>query len=147
MNHEPVFEFSEHFDGEFLRQLFDGNLEHVIALFEDLYQTIPELLRAIRDDMASADWINAATKVHQLKSTVKFILKSNHPEELRRMEHQLYHIIQPLPLSDTPTISREASNIIADFHRIHLEILAARQFVLAEINRMRIYLSHPQRRH
>lgn len=146
MDQNSVFVFSKHFDGELLRRLFDGNLNHILILFEEWYQVIPDHLESIREDMASADWANAAAKVHQLKSSVRSLLKSNHPEELHQMEHRLYGILQPARSSDPVATAIEANKIKSDFHRIYFEILTARQHVHAEMDRIRIYLSHPQRR-
>nr|WP_295864260.1 Hpt domain-containing protein [uncultured Chitinophaga sp.] len=146
MNHEPVFEFSEHFDGEYLNALYP-DIDEILSIFEGYYNTIPACMEAIREHITTADWEEAGYLAHQLKANLSVIRVTALSEEVHKMVNQIYKIILPSPSADTTAVSFEVSNVRATFHRIQMEVLAHLPFVLAEIDRMRIYLSHPQRRH
>lgn len=145
MNYDPVFQFSEHFDNAYLQLLYKNNIELAIDVFEEYYRIISEYFEDVRNYMTSSDWGNAANAMHKLMKTVPYVGRTAQAEELLEIELQLHRIRQPVPASSTPAISIDINAIMVAFHRIQLEELAQLPHLLAEIDRMHVYLSHPQR--
>lgn len=144
MSHDPVFEFSEHFDGEYLRNLY-SSIDEILIVFETYCDSVPLCINAIRNSMEVSDWRNAAMDIHRLKSAILIVRRTHLSEELHKIGQRINKAIFLSLPDDEISFSAEANDIIASFHRIQLEILAHLPLVYAEIDRMRIYFSHPQR--
>lgn len=145
MDQNSVFAFSEHFDGELLRKMSGDNIKNILAIFEKDYSVVSDLIKTTQTCMELADWMEAARNIHQLKSAFFNLRNKALSEELRKLEHRIFRAVFLSLPDDESAFSPEASDIIASFHRMQLEILAHLPIIHAEIDRMHVYLSHPQR--
>lgn len=133
MSHDPVFEFSEHFDVKFLQQVFENNIHYAKDLFSLFLQGTEERLQYVQQLLDAEDWYNASYRIHRFKAD--FFMAG-----LSRQGKVLQEIENALKCQDF-----DAATIVADFRRVHLEVLAMYPLVRAEIDRMNVYLSHPWR--
>ncbi|WP_212004856.1 Hpt domain-containing protein [Chitinophaga sp. HK235] len=127
MDKDPVFQFSEYFDNDFLQALYANNISYAIDLFEIVcYATTPDLI-SISTYVEAADWDRVRFHLHRLKPDMSMVGLLPLSRRIKQLETQL--------------LFKNTATAAADFYDIQSAMLAAIPYVREEINRMKLYLS------
>ncbi|RBL90196.1 hypothetical protein [Chitinophaga flava] len=127
MDKDPVFQFSEYFDNDFLQELYENNISYAIGLFEIFCEiTAPDLI-SISLHVEAANWDRVRFHLHKLDPNPSMV-------GLLPLSHQIQQLETKLIFQDTDTA-------VTDFYNIQSALLAAIPYVREEINRMKLFVA------
>lgn len=128
MNQDPVFEFSEHFDGTLLHTLFENDLNSILEILSEAEQHLTGLLAGLYRQLEAENWEGAGFHVHNLANSLSIIGQLKLSANARLLGKKL---------------SKEELNkpeILIFYHQLNLSIHSFFPIICSEIKRMRIYL-------
>ena len=71
------FTFDQRLDGEFLKSIYEGDVEHASEIFSLFIDTVPGLVKDIDESFALGTIELLRSKVHQIKPTFSFVGLTN----------------------------------------------------------------------
>lgn len=143
MDYDYVFEFSDYFDSEYLQDLYQNNIPYAVEVFQISYSSIADQLSTIHVHLVGGDWTMALFDLHRLWPILDQVGLTLLSGQLRETGLRL-NVLAKATSGDLEA-TEEAASVQTTFRQTALSTLATLPYILEEMYRMDVYLSHPQR--
>ena len=70
---QAEFAYDSHLDVEFLNELYEGDKEHALAIFEQFLRNVHGQLKEVEDNFNSRDIESMRQKIHKMKPSFSFV--------------------------------------------------------------------------